>query len=84
VKSTAKADMRYPNKPSYKINVRRGADCRAYEKDEFDYYAIYLIDIDIWFIIPFCEVQSKTTIRINVSSPNCSLRKYMGAFDLLS
>jgi len=84
VKSTHKPDMRYPNKPSYKINVRRGFDSRPYDKGEFDFFAIHLIDIDVWYIIPFKEVASKSTIRISNMGLNCKYAKYKYAFHYLT
>jgi hypothetical protein len=82
VKSTSKPDMRYPNKPSYKVNVRKGAYSRAYEKGDFDFIAAYLIDIDQWYIFPLDKINS-TTVRINPNSPKCKFSIYKDAWNLL-
>jgi len=83
VKCTAKPDTRYPTKPSYKINIRRGFDNRAYDKGEFDFFCIYLMDINTWYVVPLKDVESKTTIRINDRSDKGIYAKYRNAFHLL-
>ena len=82
VKTTLKADMRYPDKPSYKIQVRKGANSEAYKRSDFDYLAAYIISLDIWYIIPFKEL-NKTTIRVNPESSKCKYAPYKMRFDLI-
>lgn len=83
VKSTFSPDLRYPNKPSYKIAVRKGYDSRKYKSKDFDFMAAYIFEIDTWYIIPISELQ-KTTIRLNPRSDKCKFYKYINAFHLLS
>lgn len=82
VKTTLKPDMRYPGKPSYKIHVRKGANCEAYKRSDFDCLAAYLISLDIWYIIPIEEI-NKTTIRINPNSSKCKYAQYKENWSML-
>lgn len=82
VKSTSKADTRYPNKPSYKVQVRKGNKKTAYSSDDFDYCAVYIIPEKIFYIIPI-EDLNKTTIRINCRSDKCKFHKYKENFSSL-
>jgi len=82
VKSTSKPDIRYPNKPSYKIHVRKGATSMAYKENDFHFCAVYIIPLDLFYIIPICEL-NKTTIRINPDSNKCKFYKYKDNFKLL-
>ena len=83
VKSTSKPDKRNPNKLTYKIQCRKGATSRAYEPDDFDYLAAYIIPLDMWYILPM-SCLNKTTIRINPDSDKCKFKQYKEAWDLIS
>ena len=84
VKSTRKPDVRKSNVPTYKFSICRGANARSYDGNEFDYVACYIMDLDIWYIIPIASVLNKTTIRINPKSKNCKYFQYRDNFRVLS
>lgn len=79
VKSVAKKD---PSRNSYKCNVKRGFDGRSYDKGDYDFLAVYIFSMDIFYIIPFDSV-SATTIRMNPDSNKCKYKKFLNAWHLL-
>lgn len=84
VKSCSAADIRYPNKPTYKINVRKGKHSRdSYNEGDFDLLACYIIPLDIWYLIPFKDITA-TTIRINPSGVKDRYNLYKDNFSLIS
>ena len=59
--------------PFYKIGVCCGRDSKkTYSKEHLDFFAIYIFDLNQWFIVPLGVVTSKT-LRIY---PNNNLHKY--------
>lgn len=82
VKSTLKKDPRYKGSgSSYKICVRHGAKSRAYE-NQFDFVAVYLMPVNIFYIIPI-SMLNKTTIRINPDSSRCKYYNFKERWDLI-
>lgn len=83
VKSVSYADMRYPNNPTYKINVRKGKHSRdTYEDGDFDILAAYIIPLDLWYLLPKSSITA-TTIRINPDSLKDKYNAYKGNFQLI-
>jgi hypothetical protein len=73
VKSTATKDK---ERNKYIVHLRRGStNSYKYKKSEVDFYAIYLINEDQFYIMPFSKV-GKVTISSKV-------HKYLEAFHLL-
>lgn len=81
VKSTKSQDKSRPG--SYKFCIKRGCDNRAYSKGDYDFLAAYIIDLNICYLIPFKEINSKT-IRINPSSLKCKYKKYRESWCLIT
>lgn len=83
VKSCSYADMRYPKKPTYKINVRKGKNARdSYSKGDFDILACYIIPLDLWYLIPFKDITA-TTIRLNPNNKSGKYWLYKDNFNLI-
>lgn len=70
-------------KHSYSVSICRGFDKRSYTKGDYDYVAAYLIQDDIWYIIPFDEIGERITIRIFPKSDKSKWNGYKEAFHLL-
>lgn len=86
VKSTRTVATRAPNKkgePFYRIGVSKGSQGKKiYTKTDLDYFAVYIFDLNQWFIIPFHAVTSKN-IRIYPSKINHKFSQYREAWHLL-
>jgi hypothetical protein len=57
----------------------RGGGSRAYHRFDFHYLAAYVIPQDIWYIIPFALVTSRTTIEVCPGSPASKYERYREA-----
>ena len=53
-----------------------------YKKIDVDIFAIHLITVDVWYIIPV-EVINTKTIVLRPNSSKCKYSKYKQAYDLL-
>ena len=86
VKSTRSVSKTEPNKkgtPYYKIIACHGSTGKkSYAKNDLDYFAIYIFDLNQWFIIPFHAVTSKN-IRIYPSKNDHKFSQYREAWHLL-
>lgn len=80
-KSVSIPDKRNKNNKTYKINVRHGAQGKAY-KDQFHFMVAFIIPLNLWYIIPIEEL-NKTTIRVNPFSTNCKYKKYLNSWFLI-
>ena len=69
-------------KSCWKVNCNHGGSRSDYNKDHFDYIAIYIIGSDIWYILPFSEV--KQTLRLYPNKIKHHLNVYRNAWHLLS
>lgn len=86
VKSTrtlVKDASRRSRTPFYRIMLSRGSSKKElYEKKHLDFFAIYIFDINQWFIIPHSAVTSKS-IRLYPQKPNHKFSKYLEAWHLI-
>jgi hypothetical protein len=55
----------------------------VYAKGSIDFFAIYLIPIDAWYILPFEEVEGKLSLHLNPGGRSEKHAKYREAWDLL-
>jgi hypothetical protein len=81
VKSTLSHDKRNPN--SYRFSIKRGASSYKYRKGDYDLLVCYIFELDIFYIIPFSFIASRT-IRINPTSIKCKFLKYKEAWNLIT
>lgn len=83
VKSTFVSDRRYEDKPTYKVQFSRGSESRRYDDGDFNFAAVYLYLLDVWYIIPEEHLNFKT-IRINPNKITCKWYRYMEAWHLIA
>jgi hypothetical protein len=69
-------------KEEYSLNVM-GPGRKAYPKGAVDYFAIYLIPVDAWYIVPQAAMGKSCTIHFTVQSKRHKYAKYREAWDLL-
>jgi hypothetical protein len=86
VKSTRTVSTRAPNSKgenSYRIVVSKGSkNKQSYQRTDLDFFAIYLFDLNQWFIIPFRAVTSKN-IRLYPSKNDHKYSQYREAWHLI-
>jgi hypothetical protein len=56
---------------------------RRYAPGDFDFYAIYLVPEDLWYLIPAAAVQRKRAIGLNPRHPRSRYFRYLEAWHLL-
>jgi PD-(D/E)XK nuclease superfamily protein len=66
----------------YSLNVM-GPKRKAYPKGSVDYFAIYLIPVNAWYIVPQSAMGKTCTIHFTVHSKRHKYAKYREAWDLL-
>ncbi len=76
VKSTT-----FRRKGSYTCNVV-GARRERYSKSAVDFFAVYLVPIDLWYIIPF-EVMEKNLSLNLTPRKGCKFCQYMEGWELM-
>ena len=70
------------NRTSHKVIISKGTNNKKrYTKDEIDFFAIFLVDISQWYIIPI-EACSSVTIRINPAIKDHKFNSYLEAWHL--
>ena len=86
VKSTRTVSTRGPHKkgtPFYRIVASKGSTGKeAYKKTDLDFFAVYIFELNQWFIIPFHAVTSKN-IRLYPSKNDHKFSQYREAWHLL-
>ena len=86
VKSTrhvVKVSSHRKGTPHYRVITACGnSQKERYTKDQLDYYAVYIFELNQWFIIPFHAVTSKN-IRIYPSKNDHKFSPYREAWHLL-
>jgi hypothetical protein len=76
VKSTMFVD-----RGGYSCSVRGASG--PYEKDAFDYAAVFLIPEEIWYIIPEKEIEGQGSVAVYPHLKRSKYGKYREAWDLL-
>jgi hypothetical protein len=67
----------------YSLNVL-GRRRQAYGANELDFFAVYLIPIDAWYIIPYEEAgRAHKSLHFTVDSKRHKYRRYREAWHLL-
>ena len=82
-KVQVKSSKKPCRKNSYNMSVNRGFNARPYDDGDFDYVACYLIQHDLWYIIPFHLVKGKRSIRLFPSATRSRYNGYQSNFDCL-
>ncbi len=85
VKSTmCKARARKPHhqQGAYTANLRR-ISARRYRKSDFDFVVVYVIPLDIWYILPSRVATSRTAVRVVPGDKRNPYERYNGAWHLL-
>jgi hypothetical protein len=53
-----------PSNRGYKVNIQRGSQQKyKYSEDDIDMFAIYIIQEDDWYLIPFSVLKDKHNLR---------------------
>jgi hypothetical protein len=79
VKSTV---YRRPGGRSYSLHLV-GHNKQQYAKGTVDFFAIYLVPPDIWYILPFEQAGGKLTVHLTPGGKREKHKKYREAWDLL-
>jgi hypothetical protein len=66
----------------YSLNVM-GPQRKKYKAGTVDFFAVYLIPVDEWYIIPYEAVGKKLTLHFSPEGARQKYRKYREAWDLL-
>ena len=74
----------YREHRSYQVNVIAGRNHRLYPTNRLDYFAIYLIPHDLWYIIPYSIIGRKyTSITLAPDMKGHKYERYKEAWHLL-
>ena len=69
-------------KAGYRCHVRR---CRGpYGADPFDFVAVYLVPVDIWYLIPEPVMQGRTSVLLYPQLEGSKYWPYLEAWELLT
>jgi hypothetical protein len=79
VKSTS---YQCPGYTGYKCFVKPTAGKR-YAVNTVDFIAAYVLPEDVWYIIPFCDLTSISTVHLDPCNQRNRYRRYREAWDLL-
>jgi hypothetical protein len=61
----------------------RGSQRRAYVDGSFDFAAVYLIPLDLWYIIPTAQIAGQTSLFFSPDQRNSKYGQYEEAWHLL-
>lgn len=78
IKSTSQSftiDKGKPNYNLFKFFVARSAGKKSYVKNEVDFFALYLIPYNIFFIVPFKEVKTKS-VRVYLNNKKHKMHQF--------
>ena len=67
---------------SYSLNVH-GPRRQRYEKGAVDFFAVYLIPADVWYIIPFARVRGNFSLHFTAGSKRQKYAEFREAWHLL-
>jgi PD-(D/E)XK endonuclease len=67
---------------SYSLNVH-GPRRQLYRKGAVDFFAVYLIPIDTWYIIPFARIGKNFSLHFTAGSKKQKYAEYREAWKLL-
>jgi hypothetical protein len=83
VKATRAKSIQNDRTPCYKIQISRGSKSkRRYDKNEVDFFAVYIYELNNWYIVPFNACTS-ISIRLYPSKPNHKFSKFLEAWHLI-
>jgi hypothetical protein len=83
VKTTRTKSIQRDRTSCYKVQVSRGSKSkRKYEKGEVDFFAVYVYELNNWYIVPF-NVCTSVTIRLYPSKPDHKFSEFLEAWHLL-
>lgn len=66
----------------YSLNVH-GPKRKRYEKGTVDFFAVWVIPIGEWYIIPYAAMGEKLTLHFTAGSKRAKWARYREAWDLL-
>lgn len=67
----------------YKIICSNGnTGKKLYKKSEVDYFAFYIMPLDIFYVVPFNLVKTKT-VKLKPNSNDCRFKNYVEAFNII-
>ncbi len=83
VKATRSESKQIDRQPCYKIQIARGSkNKRRYKENEVDFFAVYIYELNNWYIVPFNACTS-ISIRLYPSKPDHKFSSYLEAWHLL-
>lgn len=79
-KSTATPQYYKDGSVYYKIICSHGSDGKKlYDKSQIDYFAFFIVNLDMFYIVPHKEINTKT-IKLKPDDDNCKWSKYKESF----
>lgn len=70
------------NKTSWQVSLRNGCTQKEkYKKGDCDFFAIHIIKLNVWYILPFEVVSPKVCLHPDLD--NCRYDKFKEAWNLL-
>lgn len=67
----------------YQIGLRKKNGELKYQRGDFDIIAVHIIPEYTWYIIPFDEIENKTSLYFTPLGVNSPFKKYIEAWGLL-
>jgi len=82
VKSTSKE--RFEKKDSFRVILTSGVQKRAYTKKEIDIFAILIIPLSLWYLIPQNEIDGKMQVQLRPHCKSCPFRSFVNNWDIFN
>jgi len=67
----------------YRIVTSSGREKTPYSVNDIDFFAIYLIPADLWYLIPVDIINGRKNITIKPEIPDCEFIKYQENWKLI-
>lgn len=86
VKSCRSIDgFRSKGKDRYRVDISHGSgnNKKPYPEGVLDYFAIHLVNEDVWYIIPQSELNNQRYVGLYAENPESMYHQYKNNFDLL-
>lgn len=80
IKSTSKE--RFEKKDKFRVLITSGNEKRPYTSKEVDVFAIFIIPLKIWYLVPQTLLDGRTHLALHPSSKSCAVKEFREAWDI--
>lgn len=80
IKSTSKE--RFEKKDKFRVQLTSGNAQRPYTAHEVDVFAIYIIPLKIWYLVPQSVVDGRINLALHPNGPFCPVKEYQEAWEI--